>query len=137
VISESGRKKITWIGYSQGTSQMFAALSFPKNQIAEKLDLFIALAPMTRMKNIKDLAFMIFKGISESLARSAIEFGFVELFGASTKQLSHYAQIINGGDFVRYDYGKDENHKRYGRDTPPKYDLTNIDKVPVAMFVGK
>jgi pimeloyl-ACP methyl ester carboxylesterase len=47
----SGRPKITYIGHSQGTSQMFYALSTNEDSIASKVNLFIALAPVVRFKN--------------------------------------------------------------------------------------
>merc|ERR1711879_548356 len=44
--------------------------------------------------------------------------------GASINQLVHYGQLINGGSsgepiFRPYDFGKDENNKKYGQDLPP------------------
>jgi hypothetical protein len=57
--------------------------------------------------------------------------------GAGYRNLVHYAQLIdyNRECFVRYDYGKRENQKRYGSNTPPDYDLKKLD-FPIAMFGG-
>ncbi|XP_014208794.1 lipase 3-like [Copidosoma floridanum] len=55
--------------------------------------------------------------------------------GASTKSMIHYAQEINSGRFHRFDYGPDENMKKYNSSTPPDYDLSKI-KVPMALFWG-
>ena len=55
--------------------------------------------------------------------------------GAGWKNLVHYGQIIEAGRFQRYDYGADENMKRYGSETPPEYDLSKI-KVKTALFTG-
>ena len=63
IILESERKQVTWIGHSQGTSQMFAALSTNEDKIADKVDLFVALAPIPRMKDVKDVALSLFKQI--------------------------------------------------------------------------
>lgn len=44
-------RKITYIGHSQGTSQMFSALSMNHGYLQSKLDLFIACAPIINLKN--------------------------------------------------------------------------------------
>ena len=55
----------------------------------------------------------------------------------SLKQVIHYGQLANSGVFKQYDYGSDaENTKHYGTHTPPLLPLSNIKKVPIAMFVG-
>lgn len=63
---------------------------------------------------------------------------------ASTKELSHYMQLIhNGVDgkghlFNKFDYlDAAVNQQKYGQPTPPVVDLTKISKVPIGMFVGK
>lgn len=43
--------------------------------------------------------------------------------GASIRQLGHYAQSINGGNFRRYDHGLAGNIAAYGQFTPPLYNL--------------
>jgi lysosomal acid lipase/cholesteryl ester hydrolase len=49
----------------------------------------------------------------------------------------HYAQLIVSPTevFRRFDYGKTENVKKYGQETPPDYDLSLI-KFPVAIMSG-
>ncbi|XP_017877436.1 lipase 3-like [Ceratina calcarata] len=56
--------------------------------------------------------------------------------GGSTKQLEHYGQSINSGDFRQYDYGKDKNLKIYNSIEPPKYNISRII-TPIAMFWGE
>lgn len=34
------------------------------------------------------------------------------------------------------DYGSSTNRRIYGQDTPPAINLSNISRVPIAMFVG-
>lgn len=46
-------QKISYIGHSQGTTQMFAQLSDNGYQIMHRIDMFIALAPIVHMENIK------------------------------------------------------------------------------------
>ena len=42
---------------------MFAAQSTNENNIANKVDLFLDLAPIARMKDVKDVALSLFKRI--------------------------------------------------------------------------
>jgi len=60
---------------------MFAALSTEENKIADKLDLFIAFAPIARMRDIDLPALEIIKGVSPKLAQTAMDFGIYEFFG--------------------------------------------------------
>ncbi|KAG5869560.1 hypothetical protein JTB14_035886 [Gonioctena quinquepunctata] len=55
--------------------------------------------------------------------------------GLSTKQLIHYAQNINKGEFEQFDYGEEENLRIYGSNKPPAYDLGRVT-FPVALFTG-
>lgn len=56
--------------------------------------------------------------------------------GASTKQLLHFAQEIKSGKFRPYDYGIIKNLIKYGKISPPSYNLENI-KIPVALYYGE
>jgi len=59
--------------------------------------------------------------------------------GASVQSFLHYAQEINEQNFMLFDYGSAEaNQAKYGQDTPPAVDLSNVarSKVPISMFVG-
>lgn len=49
VLGKTGVKTVTYIGHSQGTSQMFCALSENLEFFKERLNLFIALAPVVRV----------------------------------------------------------------------------------------
>ena len=40
-------RKIAYIGYSQGTTQMFYSLATPKTEIEQSLNLYIAISPCT------------------------------------------------------------------------------------------
>lgn len=57
--------------------------------------------------------------------------------GTSTKTVVHYAQEIHeNGNFQNFDYGTDENIRRYGQELPPSYNLTNV-LVPTALFYAQ
>ena len=53
VINHTGVEKVIYIGHSQGTTQMFAALSENPQFFKEKMKCFIALAPVLRVQNLK------------------------------------------------------------------------------------
>lgn len=55
--------------------------------------------------------------------------------GSSTKCLEHYSQIWNARSFQFFDYGTEENYKKYGQPTPPVFPLNKIN-VPIAKFTG-
>ncbi|KAG8201347.1 hypothetical protein JTE90_016824 [Oedothorax gibbosus] len=56
--------------------------------------------------------------------------------GASTQSIIHYAQMVNSKKFLKYDFGKKENLKRYNQTTPPEYHVQNIT-TKVALFWSK
>lgn len=55
--------------------------------------------------------------------------------GTSTRNIIHYAQAVKSGKFCQFDFGEEENMKRYNQTTPPEYDPTKIT-VPIALFSG-
>jgi len=64
VRQQTGNDKVTYIGHSQGTSQMFYALSDKPDFWQERVNLFIALAPVTNLANCSsDLLVLIAKTI--------------------------------------------------------------------------
>ena len=67
VKQKTGVEKVTYMGHSQGTSQMFYALSKFQNEISSRVNLFIACAPVTRMGHA-----------DSDLKPIASELGFIE-----------------------------------------------------------
>jgi len=53
VLNQTGSPSLFYIGFSQGTAQAFAAFSLNPN-LASKINLFVALAPATRVKELKN-----------------------------------------------------------------------------------
>ena len=49
VLEKTGCSKVTYIGHSQGTTQMFCALSENFDFFKERMNLFIALAPVVKL----------------------------------------------------------------------------------------
>ncbi|CAG9768046.1 unnamed protein product [Ceutorhynchus assimilis] len=56
--------------------------------------------------------------------------------GASVYQGLHYAQLVQTGKFMNYDWGPKENKKRYNSSTPPEYNFSNII-CPISLMYGK
>lgn len=52
ILKETGRKKISYIGHSQGTAQMFIALSLNPDYFSERLNAFMAFGPVTNLHNV-------------------------------------------------------------------------------------
>ncbi|XP_053614486.1 lipase 3-like [Plodia interpunctella] len=52
--------------------------------------------------------------------------------GASLKQVVHYGQGFNSGDFKQYDYGRLKNLRIYGNEVPPAYALEKVT-APVSL----
>lgn len=63
IREESGMDKISYIGHSQGTSQMFAALSDPvcRDSVAPYIDTFHAFAPVVYLTNTELMGFKLAK----------------------------------------------------------------------------
>ena len=49
VRHKTGQDKVTWIGHSQGTTQMFTALAENFGGMRDKINLFVALCPITNL----------------------------------------------------------------------------------------
>jgi len=49
IIKKTGFPKVTVLAHSQGTSQIFYALSHLEESLADKINIFIAMAPVTLM----------------------------------------------------------------------------------------
>jgi predicted alpha/beta hydrolase len=62
VKKQTDRRKISYIGHSMGTTQMFYALTTDrKKYLEDSLNLFIALAPVTRLDHTRSklLSFLV------------------------------------------------------------------------------
>ena len=185
VRSQTKTDKVTYIGHSQGTTQMFYGIAKQEEFWKERLNLYVALAPVTRIDHCGSDLFVFLSNVwrlfEDSLylvhvysilgpiaaEGTKIACGIMPEFckfaegflitsdpsldntdrfqvymghfpaGASVQSLVHYAQMIKEKDFYLYDWGsKSNNQARYGQDTPPIVDLTQIHDLPMAMFVG-
>ncbi|KXJ76546.1 hypothetical protein RP20_CCG009503 [Aedes albopictus] len=72
----------------------------------------------------------------ETLNRTTLN-GIRKVFpaGASLRQGLHFLQMMKSERFCLFDYGEQENLKRYGKVAPPNYPLEKIT-APVAVYYG-
>lgn len=54
VLDVTGVDKVTYVGHSQGTSQMFYALATNEDELKDKINLFVACSPVLRLGTKKD-----------------------------------------------------------------------------------
>ena len=183
-LQVTGHRKLSYVGHSQGTTQMFSLLS-ASTRLHDKIDLFVALAPIVYLSHQQEAVlregahiwsivygatklFHIYE-INDSLQQDFKMFcsnyqglcdHFHKLFhgqaspfadaqadwrqnqiglsSASTRQICHFSQLIASGNFAKFDYGAQENIKRYGQKEPEKFNLSNIPHdIPIALLVGK
>lgn len=53
ITTTTGYPKIAYIGHSQGSTQMFYALAHNEAYFSEKISVFVALAPVTKISHSK------------------------------------------------------------------------------------
>lgn len=56
--------------------------------------------------------------------------------GTSVKSITHFKQLIRSKEFQRFDYGLEENMRRYGSEKPHPYDLSQIRDIPIVLCGG-
>ena len=49
ITEHTGQKKLTYMGHSEGTTQMFIGASLKPDYFKEKVEYFVALAPIVRL----------------------------------------------------------------------------------------
>ncbi|CDW91490.1 ab-hydrolase associated lipase region family protein [Stylonychia lemnae] len=184
VLNKTGAKNVSYVGHSQGTTQMFCALSNNMDYFRSRLNLFVALAPVVKLDNCSNSLIKLVKD-SKTIEQMMVKYGLYELTplksnkksvaylhrllpsisdlgikllsdedtseinpksieafmahypsGTSLKTLLHFKQLMNRREFRHFDYGKEENLKRYGQEDAPMIPLENIDDFPVALIAG-
>merc|ERR1719512_629023 len=59
--------------------------------------------------------------------------------GTSVKNMAHWSQGVRSKNFQMFDYGsKKSNQAHYNQDSPPIYNLTNVDQsgIPISLYSG-
>ena len=54
----------------------------------------------------------------------------------SSRELFHYAQLVNSGRFAKFDYGPIVNLQVYNQTKPPSYPLKNIKSKHIYLHTG-
>ena len=183
VTKATGKEKIDYVGHSQGTTSLFAALSDRNPVVTEKLGKVMALGPVAYVfhqtsgpltllsdSRLLDLLNYLnldefspqtwlqtdagsiicseFDGICNDLLASFSDANaerdnmeradvFIGHFpsGTSLKNVVKWQQGTQVDAFRKFDYGVEENRKKYGQDQPPNYNISNIEH-KVHLFAG-
>ena len=80
-LSHTGRSKVTYIGHSQGTSQMFAALARNPDYWRQKVNLFVALAPVTSLHDTTSPLVRLMASIQKTVEDVADKLHIYTIFG--------------------------------------------------------
>ncbi|KAK9400666.1 putative lipase, partial [Crotalus adamanteus] len=140
VLQKTGQKQIYYIGHSQGTTIAFIAFSSNK-QLASKIKLYIALAPVATVKNAKTPLAKFAKLSDTEIKVCGLGDFICGLASTSVqnmihwKQISLYLQAINSGKLQAYNYGSFGNKFHYEQDLPPEYNISAMT-VPTAVWNG-
>jgi len=78
----TGEKKLAYIGHSQGTTQMFYALSHNEDFFAQRVSVFIALGPVMQLTHCKSSLIHFFAAFETLIVDTAGTLGFYEFFPA-------------------------------------------------------
>ncbi|XP_014486359.1 PREDICTED: lipase 3-like isoform X2 [Dinoponera quadriceps] len=113
---------------------------FPRNKWWQTriLSSFVRTAPRAMTRGFCYCWFHLIAGFgSNQLDKSMLPaiFGHFPA-GASTKQVLHFAQLINSKSFQKYDHGAKLNKTLYGSTVPPEYNLSKV-KTPVTIFYSE
>lgn len=63
ILAATGKPKLSWVGHSQGTTSMFAALSRNEGQIVSKVNFFAALAPVAYVHHANSIVLQLAAGL--------------------------------------------------------------------------
>ncbi|XP_060097259.1 putative lysosomal acid lipase/cholesteryl ester hydrolase isoform X3 [Heteronotia binoei] len=111
ILQTTGQGQLYYIGYSQGAAIGFIAFS-AMPELAQKVKMFLALAPVTRIKYARSPAIKLMS-LPEKLLR-----------------------IYRCGLFKGYDWGREvKNKEKHSQFTPPIYKIEDMN-VPTAVWTG-
>jgi len=81
ILKETGREKLSYIGHSQGTAQLFAAMSLNMEYYQNRINCFLALGPVTSLENLGSTFLKV--AANSKLDKLLSFFGATELLGNS------------------------------------------------------
>jgi pimeloyl-ACP methyl ester carboxylesterase len=89
ILDSTGREKLTYIGHSTGNTQMFYNFTRPnKKFFTSRVNLFVALAPVTRVQNIKPWFFRWLASETDWIKWATDTIGWYEIFGFYSNEWS-------------------------------------------------
>lgn len=99
ILKKTGADKITFIGHSQGTTQMFAALTDPENPsntafVASKTERFIAFSPIVFMSREGDGIISTLSRLSWPLQGIIKTFGLWDLFPSDCQGSTLFKKVL-------------------------------------------
>jgi pimeloyl-ACP methyl ester carboxylesterase len=117
----TGQEKVTYVGHSQGTTQMFSALASNEDYFKDRVNLFVALAPAIRLdQSTLANVLTVLSRFEGFLEEKLSEVGIHELFGKGWEvEFQKIIKAIPGLQYLR----------KYEDLTNPEYD--NIEKSKV------
>jgi pimeloyl-ACP methyl ester carboxylesterase len=84
ILEETGQEKLTYIGHSEGTTQMFIGASLIPDYFKSKLNLYVALAPATRIGHVKSTMLRILASNVQAVEKIIInDFGMYNFIAPS------------------------------------------------------
>lgn len=83
ILDDTEQEKLAYIGHSQGTSQMFYALSENESYFKDKLSLYVALGPVTKIPHEQTKAIKLAADIYDTVATAANLFGVHDVLDSS------------------------------------------------------
>lgn len=79
----TGYEKISYVGHSQGTTQMFSALAEGHGNLSSKLSLFVAICPVTNLNHASNAIGQLTETMLYFLAGTLSNFKIYEILGPS------------------------------------------------------
>lgn len=81
ILNYTGRKTLTYLGYSQGATQMFSALALNQGDLQSKVNYFIALAPVVRLDHSTNPFLLALKKSPDWIDEALKDLEVNQLFG--------------------------------------------------------
>ncbi|XP_062352930.1 lysosomal acid lipase/cholesteryl ester hydrolase isoform X2 [Cinclus cinclus] len=135
ILQKTGQEQVFYIGHSQGTTMAFAAFS-TLPQLAKKIKMFFALAPVATVK-FATSPLVKFGLFPDMLLKSRVDVYSTHCpAGTSVQNMIHWSQAVRTGELKAYDWGsKAANMAHYNQSTPPFYKIKEMT-VPTAVWTG-
>ncbi|KAF8761601.1 alpha/beta-hydrolase lipase region [Rhizoctonia solani] len=145
ILNLTKSKSLSYVGFSQGTAQAFAALSIHP-ALNEKIDIFIALAPAMSppdppifIKVIDTALTTLFNWRGANISASQKIAAYAHLYSyTSTKSVVHWFQIMRNAGFQMYDDEVQSPVSFLGKKfyQPAKFPTRNI-VTPIFLLYGE